>query len=164
MMAARDDRPRHLRLIPAGDAAPSGRRGVRKRAVEPRTLTHRELEELVERDRHLTLAAVPSQRPKTRADCVDGPRPCPYVGCRHHLYLDVSKGNGLRLSFPDLEPDQLTETCALDVAAEGGLTLEEVGVLMNLTRERIRQIETRALSRLDRIDQKLGRRLRKMYE
>lgn len=30
------------------------------------------------------------QRPLTRADCVDGPRPCPWVGCRHHLLIEVA--------------------------------------------------------------------------
>jgi DNA-directed RNA polymerase sigma subunit (sigma70/sigma32) len=40
------------------------------------------------------------------------------------------------------------ETCALDVADRGGITLEEVGAIMNLTRERIRQVETRGLLKL----------------
>ncbi len=40
------------------------------------------------------------------------------------------------------------ETCALDVADRGGITLEEVGEIMNLTRERIRQVEVRGLLKL----------------
>ncbi|HEX8907607.1 MAG TPA: sigma factor-like helix-turn-helix DNA-binding protein, partial [Anaeromyxobacteraceae bacterium] len=43
---------------------------------------------------------------------------------------------------------ELDETCALDVADRGGITLEEVGTIMNLTRERIRQVETRGLLKL----------------
>ena len=43
---------------------------------------------------------------------------------------------------------ELRETCALDVADKGGVTLEEVGTIMNLTRERIRQVEMRALQKL----------------
>ena len=39
-------------------------------------------------------------------------------------------------------------SCALDVAEKGGITLEEVGAIMNLTRERIRQVETRGLLKL----------------
>jgi hypothetical protein len=30
-------------------------------------------------------------RPKTRAECRDEARPCPWVGCRHHLLLEVAK-------------------------------------------------------------------------
>ena len=51
----------------------------------------------------------------------------------------------------EFEPDQLDRmpaTCALNVADDGGLTLEEVGELMQLTRERIRQVEARALLKL----------------
>ena len=42
----------------------------------------------------------------------------------------------------------MTETCALDVADRGGTTLEEVGAIMNLTRERIRQVEVKGLAKL----------------
>jgi hypothetical protein len=41
---------------------------------------------------------------------------------------------------------QMKHTCTLDVAP-GGLTLDEVGKVFELTRERIRQIEFRALHR-----------------
>jgi len=52
------------------------------------------------------------------------------------------------LNFPDLEPWELVDTCALDVAERGGVTLEEVGEIMNMTRERIRQVEVRGLIKL----------------
>ena len=45
------------------------------------------------------------------------------------------------MNFPDLEVWEMTETCALDVADRGGITLEDVGNILNLTRERIRQVE-----------------------
>ena len=45
----------------------------------------------------------------------------------------------------------MTETCALDVADRGGITLEEVGEIMNLTRERVRQVETAGLAKLSAI-------------
>ncbi|HZJ55112.1 MAG TPA: sigma factor-like helix-turn-helix DNA-binding protein, partial [Myxococcaceae bacterium] len=48
----------------------------------------------------------------------------------------------------DKEIWELEHTCALDVAEKGGITLEEVGEIMNLTRERIRQVETRGLAKL----------------
>ena len=77
---------------------------------------------------------------------VDEPRPCPWVACKHHLYLDVDGRTGtIKVNFPDLEPWELAHTCSLDVAERGGTTLEEVGEIMNLTRERIRQVEVRGL-------------------
>ena len=42
----------------------------------------------------------------------------------------------------------MKETCSLDVADKGGITLEEVGEILNLTRERIRQVEVRGLLKL----------------
>ncbi len=93
----------------------------------------------------------PEPRPKTRADCIDQDRPCPWVGCRHHLYLDVHPESGnIKLNFPDLEPEELPVSCALDVAADEGNTLEEIAQKMNLTRERVRQIEVIALAKLKR--------------
>ncbi|MDB5218595.1 MAG: DNA-binding protein AsgB, partial [Myxococcaceae bacterium] len=75
---------------------------------------------------------------------------CPFVSCKHHLYLDVSARTGaIKLNFPDLEVWEMTETCALDVADRGGTTLEEVGAIMNLTRERIRQVEVKGLAKLE---------------
>lgn len=52
------------------------------------------------------------------------------------------------MNFPDLEVWEMTETCALDVADRGGITLEDVGILLNLTRERIRQVEKSGLDKL----------------
>lgn len=85
-------------------------------------------------------------RPTTRAECKDMPRPCPFVACKHHLYLDINPRTGsIKINFPDLEPWELQHTCALDVADNGGLTLEEIGLITNLTRERVRQVEVRGL-------------------
>jgi hypothetical protein len=87
-------------------------------------------------------------KPKTRADCANVPRPCPYVSCRHHLYLNIrscKKGDNIRLNFPQLAgPTEMEWSCALDEAeaVEGdGMTLDEIGKRLNITRERSRQLE-----------------------
>jgi hypothetical protein len=88
-------------------------------------------------------------KPKTRADCFTFERPCPFVSCKHHLFLDINPDTGsIKLNFPDLNVWELEETCALDVADKHGITLEEVGAIMNLTRERIRQTELKCLDKI----------------
>jgi hypothetical protein len=52
----------------------------------------------------------------------------------------------------------MNETCALDIADRGGTTLEEVGAIMNLTRERIRQVEVKALAKLDALKEMMALR------
>src|SRR5437588_12113051 len=95
------------------------------------------------------MAELDATRPKTRGDCAEGERPCPYVSCKYNLYVDVNPRTGsVKMNFPDKELWELSETCALDVADRAGITLEEVGVIMNLTRERVRQLEMRGLSKL----------------
>ena len=97
------------------------------------------------------------QRPATRGDCLAGgsnaARPCPWVSCAQHLALDVHEQTGnVKVTMPggDGEPDldAMRDTCALDVADRGGETLDEVGAATNLTRERIRQLESVALRAL----------------
>ena len=88
-------------------------------------------------------------RPKTRGECSNVARPCPYVSCKYHLYVDINPTTGsIKVNFPDREVWELSHSCALDVAERGGTTLEEVGEILNLTRERIRQVEVRGLLRL----------------
>jgi hypothetical protein len=83
------------------------------------------------------------ERPRTRGEC-GTERPCPWVSCRHHLYLDVNPDTGkIKIHFPDREPWELEHSCSLDLADEGGLTLEAVAQTLNVTRERIRQLEDR---------------------
>ena len=106
-----------------------------------------------ERRRMIAQGAVPEidayDRPGHREQCRNAERPCLFVSCRYHLYLDVNPATGsIKLNFPDKEVWQLEQTCALDVAERGGITLEEVGDIMNLTRERIRQVEVTGLGKL----------------
>jgi hypothetical protein len=89
------------------------------------------------------------QRPRTRGECIDGPRPCPWVSCAHNLYLDVNAAGGITLSHPDLDPDEMRESCALDVSDRGGATLDEVAEALGLTRQRAEQMEKVALRKLN---------------
>lgn len=87
-------------------------------------------------------------RPRTRAERGTA-RPCPFVGCRHHLYLDVDAETGsIKLNFPEIEPEDLAHSCALDAADEGPHTLDAIGERTNVTRERARQVEVTALMKL----------------
>lgn len=87
-------------------------------------------------------------RPRTRADCAQVPRPCPYVGCKYHLYLDVDEQDTMRVA-PG-EPWDREESCALDVADQGEHDLGWIAQLLDVTKERVRQIESRALYRLSK--------------
>ena len=79
-------------------------------------------------------------------------RPCVRVSCKYHLFLDVNERSGsLKLNFPDSEPDELSHSCALDLADEGGMSLEQVGEAMGLTRERVRQMESSAIGNMSGI-------------
>lgn len=98
-----------------------------------------------------------AERPKIRGDCQGGPRPCPWVSCKYHLYLDVNPQNGtIKLNFPGLAVEEMTESCAMDVAERGGITLAETGTISNVTRERIRQVEAKAVRSLNRFHRKLN--------
>lgn len=57
--------------------------------------------------------------------------------------------------IPETDPTQLSHSCALDIAegvaglgAGDGLTLEEIGDFLGVTRERVRQIEKDGIERL----------------
>jgi Sigma-70, region 4 len=136
--------------VPATELSPERRRSrTMSRKEMARDLRRRRLGGEMEPEEAELLKSIEGMRPRTRAECINGPRPCLFVSCKHNLYLDVNPETGsIKLNFPDKEIWELEHTCALDVAEKGGITLEEVGAIMNLTRERIRQVETRGLAKL----------------
>lgn len=86
-------------------------------------------------------------------------RPCVMVGCKQALYLDVNTATGsITLNFPHLEPWELApdRSCSLDLTERGGMTLDEVGEITSLTRERVRQIEARGLVKLIPLMEQVG--------
>lgn len=88
-------------------------------------------------------ASTPYWRPRTRADCKDVPRPCPYIGCRYHLYLEVTQFGSIKYNKPGEQPWDIdpANSCALDIADREELTLERTGAVLNVTRERTRQVQ-----------------------
>ena len=83
--------------------------------------------------------------PETRGGCAELPRPCPFVRCKYNLYLDVERG---KLKIYGDDPLEAERSCALDEAEKGGLKLDEISEIYKLSRERIRQIEVKALKKL----------------
>ena len=69
--------------------------------------------------------------PATREECISAVRPCPVIRCRYWM-----QGK--------------TYSCVLDAVDDhpNGMTLEEVGEELGVTRERIRQIESRAMKKV----------------
>lgn len=128
---------------------PSIRRGARRGLRRSKTLAVRGLTREKLQEAQEIFETFEQFRPKSRGDCRNAPRPCPWVSCKYHLYLDIVPQSGsIKMNFPDLEVWEMSETCALDVADRGGITLEDVGILLNLTRERIRQVERSGVEKL----------------
>lgn len=97
------------------------------------------------------------ERPHVRADCLPGGvnemRPCPFVTCRWHLAVNVNEASGsFTETFPGRELTEMPATCSLDIADEGGATLEEIGDALNVTREAARLIEAKAIRKLRDLD------------
>jgi hypothetical protein len=88
------------------------------------------------------------RKPKTRGECKGAQRPCPWVSCRYHLAIDEKSNGALTMNFPRQDVTELRDTCSLDIADRYGMTLDAVGQVMNITRERVRQIEQVALEKL----------------
>ncbi|NJK32323.1 MAG: DNA-binding protein [Deltaproteobacteria bacterium] len=127
------------------------RRPSRTRALNVKRLTKDEL-----RIAALLYPESGYWRPSRRGDCANVPRPCPYVSCKHHLYLDVEPITGsIRFNASGREPWEIEASCSLDEAEEGGLTLEQVGQRLGLTRERARQLEARALEKMRKMRNQL---------
>ena len=125
--------------------APRARQHSRSLPDKPLTRRERAEGEL------LHLEVLP-QRPATRAACAGVPRPCVFVSCRWNLFLEVTAAGSVKLLHGDVEPDDRPAalSCVLDIAEREGTTLDMVGHAMSVTRERVRQIETKALKAVSR--------------
>lgn len=86
----------------------------------------------------------------TRCVCgIDVDWSCPWVGCRHNRYIDVTANGSIVFRYPDKEVDEVKNLCSLRVTKDH--TLEEIGSTSSMRRERVRQIEVGALRKLRNI-------------
>lgn len=90
------------------------------------------------------------ERPRTRAECVDGPRPCPFVSCRHHLAFDVMPNGNIQWSNPDVPIEEMEHSCSLDIADRGGASIKTIMRIYRYSKETVMQQEKLALFRLRR--------------
>ena len=145
------DPGRYFPLVLLTDREARAQRAQRRRkhfravTVSVRDVTHYDRERARRRMKALRL-----RRPRRRASCLPGGwnsrRPCPFVGCRHHLYLDVNPDNGsVTVRFPQLYPWELEETCSLDVAERGGMGIRELAPLLAVSRQGVHVQVRRAL-------------------
>lgn len=108
----------------------------------------------------------------TRGDCIGGPRPCPLVSCKFNTYLDAKENGDVVINYGNRLPEDVPpdKSCLLDMIdanrgntpvdrdasdvvrhkIDGHMTLEEIADVMNLTRERVRQIEMYTFQKLRR--------------
>ena len=139
---------------PAGEAEPrAGRKRKRRTQPRPKRIAVKKLTKSVIAAGWADLGGREARppRPRTWAECGPFINACPFVGCRHHNFLDVNPVSGtITMNHPHREPLDLERPCSLAVAMGGPLTLDEVGEILNLTRERIRQIEIVAQIQLKR--------------
>ncbi len=91
--------------------------------------------------------------PRTRGECPPASEPCWYVACRYHLWTWRGRSRGRLLLRESRVWGRRDLTCALRIAERGPQTLDAVGRAMGLTRERVRQIEFKALAQLRENDE-----------
>jgi DNA-directed RNA polymerase specialized sigma24 family protein len=92
------------------------------------------------REEHVNLHQI------TGGACRKLPGPCPHTVCRFNLTSERRDNRGAKAVATRLPV--VREACALEAAELGGMTLEEVATRLSVSRERVRQIELSALTKL----------------
>jgi hypothetical protein len=77
----------------------------------------------------------------SKGQCMQGSEPCPMMYCRYHIHSDAKPSQIALAPVP-------TATCSLRLASYGGMTLDAIGTILGLTRERVRQIENMATRKM----------------
>lgn len=91
------------------------------------------------------------KRPTKRSECIDGPRPCPWVSCRHHLLLEVASA-APKINADGVKRDARPTTIRLNMASQSGDLGRRPGLLASAPAEIVRQWITDAVDHLDRME------------
>lgn len=110
---------------------------------------------------NIAQAAIETVRPRVRGDCADGPRPCPWLYCKHHLSCDINPHSGALMIYgvgsfmgeltsdnekATLDRLEVRPTCALDIADSGEeMGPSELGEFYETTMGTYQQLVSRAL-------------------
>lgn len=91
-------------------------------------------------------------RPEVYGDCGDIPPGCPFVSCRHSIFLDVDRMGKIRHRFPGKEPDEVgQELCSLKIAERGGLDEREMSESLGMSHQRVNAIIHSAIRKLHKV-------------
>lgn len=106
-----------------------------------------------------------TERPKKRADCKDGPRPCPWISCKYSTFFDTPHSDGRKrlvvlketstLKIDKLADEWLDQwetcsySCSLDAADDGPLEdLEIIADSLGITVKNVATTYARALQKV----------------
>lgn len=86
-------------------------------------------------------------KPKTRADCANVPRPCPYVSCKYNLGVEIDITGWPRLT-------DAKKSCMLDLIEKNpdGMTLDNIAEILRISKKQVRAELREALSKLKRTE------------
>jgi hypothetical protein len=76
-------------------------------------------------------------RPQTRADCTNGPRPCPWATCRYHLATEATQ-----------DVLEMEHSCALDLASDGTRSVADIAELLGVSRQTVNVTLQRAMEKV----------------
>lgn len=89
--------------------------------------------------------------PTTRSECLQGPRPCPFISCQWHLWrLHKAVAPIVRRSNPDEAVDAvlaMPETCALDLSDKPH-QYREIAEVLGVSHQAVFDVEQHARAKL----------------
>lgn len=90
------------------------------------------------------------KRPRTRSECAQIPRPCPFVSCQWNTYLDLLEDGTMVINWGRCEPEAMEAwgSCVLDIADDGGISDEIMARVLGLTVKEVGALCEGALRKL----------------